>query len=141
MKYYVVFLIGLMLVHSSCSPERSDQFAQTTNDRAEDGGTLSLGMSDKTALEIIREYGGQDITSKLAVVGPNGEWPLSGLFWSLEQYNSVIEIATEDGHIVRIGYWSVADFSESKSRRSESRQSLKSLTFEKQSGRLTKQVL
>jgi hypothetical protein len=98
-------------------------------------------MSHQLALEIIRECGGQDITSKLAVVGPQDEWPLSGLFWSLEQYNSVLEIAAENGNVVRIGYWTVADFSESKSHRFESRKSLKSLTFEKQSKTLNLQVL
>jgi hypothetical protein len=98
-------------------------------------------MSHQSAVEIIRERGGQDITSKMAVVGPHGEWPLSGLFWDLEQYNSVLEIAAEDGKVVGIGYWTVADFSESKSHRLESRRSLKSLTFEKQAKTLKIEVL
>lgn len=75
MKYRVSFLIVLMLVHTNCSPERSDLSRQQTAHHTEDGATLSLGMTHESALEIIREYGGQDITSKLAVVGPNGEWP------------------------------------------------------------------
>jgi hypothetical protein len=141
MKYHVSFLIILMLVHPSCSPERSDQSRQQTARQAEGGPTLSLGMSHKAALEIIRECGGQDITSRLAVVGPHGEWPLSGLFWALEQYNSVLEIAAEDGKVVSIGHWTVADFSESKSHRVESRRSLKSLTFDKQARTLKTQVL
>lgn len=141
MKYHVSFLIVLMLVHPSCSPERSDQSRQETSREAEGGLTLSLGMSYKAAIEIIRECGGQDITSKMAVIGPQGEWPLSGLFWNLEQYTSVLEIASEDGKVVGIGYWTVADFSESKSHRLESRRSLKSLTFEKQARTLKTQVL
>ena len=92
MKYHVAFLIVLMLVHLSCSPQRSDQSRQQITQHAEDGGTLSLGMSHKAALELIRECGGQDITSNMAMVGPNGERPLNGLFWSLEHYNSVLEI-------------------------------------------------
>jgi|SRR4029453_13556309 hypothetical protein len=119
MKYHLSFLIVLMLVHPNCSPGRSGQSRQETAHQTEDGPTLSLGMSHQLALEIIRECGGQDITSKLAVVGPDGEWPLSGLFWNLEEYKSVLEIAAEDGKIVGIGYWTVADFSESKIHRLE----------------------
>jgi hypothetical protein len=140
MKYHVAFFI-LMLVHVSCSLERSDHSDQQRAHSAEEGSTLSLGMSHQAALEIIQECGGQDITSKLAVVGPQGEWPLSGVFWNLEQYNSVLEIVAEDEHLVLIGYWTAADFSESKSHRLESRRRLKSLTFEKQTRRLKMQIL
>ena len=141
MKHHVSFLIVLMLVHTSCSSDRSDQSRQQTVPQSANGSTLSLGMKHELALEIIRGCGGQDITSKLAVVGPNGEWPLSGLLWDLEQYNSVLEIAAENGNVVQIGYWTVADFSESKNHREESRRSLKSLTFEKQTRTLKTQVL
>lgn len=120
MKYRLSCLIVLLLVLSSCSPQG------TTNDAA-----ISLGMSHESALKIIRECGGQDITSQLQIVGPNGESPRSGLYWSLEQYNSVVEIAAENGNVVLIDYWTGADFSESKSHRAESRRSLKSLTFDK----------
>lgn len=140
MKYHLSFLIVLTFVHPNCSSERSDHSRQQTAHQTANGPTLSLGMSHELALEIIRECGGQDITSKMALVGPNGEWPLSGLFWNLEQYNSVLEIATKDGNVVEIGYWTVADFSESKSHRLESRNCLKSLTFEKQTGTLKTQV-
>ena len=119
MKYHGSFLIVLMLVHFSCSPKRLDQSRQQAANQTENGPTISLGMSHQLALEIIRECGGQDITSKLAVVGPHDEWPLSGLFWSLEQYNSVLEIAAKDGNVIGIGYWTVADFSESKNHRFE----------------------
>jgi hypothetical protein len=141
MKYHVSFLIVLMLAHTSCSPERSDQSRQQTAHQTANGQTLSLGMSHESALEIIRECGGQDITSNLAVVGPHGEWPLSGVFWSLEQYNSVLEIAAEDGKIVQIGYWTVADFSKNKKHRAKSETSLKSLTFDTQTKTLRTQRL
>jgi hypothetical protein len=137
MKYQFVFLIVLILAHPNCSSQRSDQFRQQT----EPGPTLSLGMSHESALEIIRECGGQDITSHQAVVGPGGEWPLSGIFWNLEQYNSVLEISVKDQHVVAIGYWTLADFSESKSHRVESRKSLKSLTCEKQAKTVKIQLL
>lgn len=140
-EHRVAFLFVLMLVHGACSPGESNQSNQQTTHRAEDGDTISLGMRHKAALEIIRECGGQDITSNMAVVGPNGEWPLSGLFWNLEEYNSVLEIAAEDGHVVLIRYWTVADFSESKIHRLESKLSLKSLTFEKRARKLKIQSL
>ena len=104
MKYRLSFLIVLLLVLSSCSPQK------TANDTI-----LSLGMSHESALKIIRECGGQDITLQLQIIGPNGESPRSGLYWALEQYNSVLELAAENGNVVLIDYWTVADFSRSKS--------------------------
>ena len=141
MKYQLSLLVILMLVHLSCSPERANQPRQLTAPQTEQGAMLSLGMRHELALEIIRECGGQDITSKLAVVGSNGEWPLSNLYWSLEAYDSVVEIDAENGNVVGIGYWRVADFSESKIRRIESTRDLKSLTFEKQTKTLSIRML
>lgn len=139
MKYQISVLIVLMLVHLSCSPEGLSRTSQQTTQQA--GPTLSLGMSHQAALEIIQECGGRDITGKLAVVGADGQWPLSGLFWDLEQYKSVLEIAADDGKVVEIGYWTIADFSESKIHREESRKSLRSLTFEKQNRTVKTQAL
>ena len=141
MKYQLLFLIILMLVHLSCSREHSDQSAKHVAPQAENGTTLSLGMSHQTALEIIRECGGQDITSRLAVVGPNNEWPLSDLYWNLEQYDAILKINAADGKLVEISYWTGADFSKNKTHREESRKSLKSLTFEKQSKTLRTEAL
>jgi hypothetical protein len=137
MKDHLPFLIVLMLALSSCS---SDRFRQQSVQSAKDR-TLILGMSHKEALEIVRECGGQDITSNMAVVGPHGEWPLTGLFWNFVQYDSVLEIAAKDGTVVGIGYWTGADFEESKSHRANSRKNLKSVTFEEQSRTLKIQVL
>lgn len=67
-------------------------------------------------------------------MGPNGERPPSGLYWTLKQYNSVLEIAAENGNVVLIDYWTAADFSVSKNHRAETRRSLKSLTFNRQTG-------
>ena len=141
MKYQLLFFIVLMLVHLSCSPKRADQPPQLPAAQTEQGATLSLGMRHELALEIIRECGGHDITSKLAVVGPNGEWPLSNLYWSLEDYNSVVEISAEDGNVVEIGYWRRADFFENKIRRLESRGNLKTLTFDKQTKTVSMRML
>ena len=140
MKYQLSFLIILALVHLGCSRERLDQ-SGTQPAQTESSTTLSLGMSHQTALEIIRECGGQDITSKLAVVGPNNEWPLSELYWGLEQYDAILKISAADGKLVEISYWTGADFSKNKTHREESRKSLKSLTLEKQSKTLRTEVL
>jgi hypothetical protein len=66
---------------------------------------------------------------------------LDGLFWDLDQYDSVLEIAVADGNVVGIGYWTLADFSESKSHQSKTKKNLKSLTFEKQTKTVKTQVL
>ena len=131
MKYLVAFLIVLMLINANCSRQLSDQ-SRRLNAQIEVEPNLSLGMSHESALEIIQDCGGQDITSRMAIQGPHGESPSSGLYWSLEQYDSVLEIAAVDGKVAGIGYWTAADFFESKIHRLESRRSLKSLKFEKQ---------
>ena len=141
MKYHVSFLIFLILVHPSCSPKRSDQPRQQTAQPTANELTLSLGMSHELALEIIRECGGKDVTAGQAMMGLNGERPLSGLFWSLEQYDSVLQIAAEDGKLVVINYWTGADYSTSKLHRVKSMRNLKSLTFEKQTRTVKTQLL
>ena len=142
MKNHVSILIVLMLVvHLNCSPKSPDQSLKQTPPQLENNPTLSLGMSHDSALRIIRDCGGQDITSELAVVRLNGEWPLSGLYWSLDQYDSVLQIAAENGNLVYLRYWTSADFSKSKDHRSKSGRSLKTLTFEKQTKTLKTQEL
>ena len=126
MKYHVSFLIVLMLVQLSCSTHSSPQ---QSAQQIDDGPTLSLGMSHEAALRIIQECGGLDVTSYQSVVGPNGEWPLHGIYWNLEQYNAVVAIGARDGNVVGIIYWTIADFDESKLHREKSKRDLKSLTF------------
>ena len=134
--HHASLLIFLLLIVSGCSSERSSQSAQQAKEP-----TLIVGMRHEAALQIIRECGGQDITSNMAVVGPRGEWPLTGLFWNFKQYDSVLEIGAKDGTVIGIGYWNGADFSESKSHQVLSRKSLKSVTFEKQANTLKTQPL
>ena len=78
MKYLVAFLIVLMLINANCSRQLSDQ-SRRLNAQIEVEPNLSLGMSHESALEIIRDCGGQDITSRMAIQGPHGESPSSGL--------------------------------------------------------------
>jgi hypothetical protein len=129
MKYEVLFLIFLMLVHTNCSPNQSGNQAAP---QTEDLPTIRLRMSHQSALEVIRQCGGQDITRNLAIQGPNGERPDDGLYWDLAQYNAVLEIGAKDGLVVGIGYWTSADFSKNKEHRADSRKSVELITFEKQ---------
>ena len=140
MKYLLAFLIVLMLINANCSRQLSDQ-SRRLSAQIEVEPNLSLGMSHELALEIIRDCGGQDITSRMAIQGPHGELPSSGRYWSLEQYDSVLAIAEVDGQVIEIGYWTAADFSESKIHRLAARKSLKSLQFEKQARTLKTQEL
>lgn len=134
MKYQALILLVLMLVHPNCSSQRSDQHRP-------DGPTLSLGMSGESAMEIIRECGGEDITSRLQLMSRDGGEVPDGLYWSFEQYNSVMAFGVEDGKVSVIEYWSFADFDESKDHRAKSMKRLKSLTFEKQSKTVKTQLL
>ena len=137
MKYQALFLLVLMLVHPNCSSQRPDQVGQQTAA----GPTLTLEMSHESALEIIRECGGEDITSRSALMRRDGKPVPDGLYWSLEQYNSVIGLGVDNGKVVAIDFWTFPDFSESKDHRSRSMKSLKSLTFEKQSKTVKTQLL
>lgn len=141
MKYLVAFLIVLMLIDANCSRQLSNQSSGLNVHQIETDPSLSLGMSHELALEIIRDCGGQDITSRMAIQGPQGESPSSNLYWSLKQYDSVLEIAAVDGKVSGIGYWTADDFSENKVHRLESRRSVKSLKFEKLSRTLKTQDL
>ena len=129
MKYEVLFLIFLLLVHTNCSPNQSSKQSAS---QTEDKPTIRLGMSHQSVLETIRACGGQDITHNLAIQGPKGERPDDGLYWDLAQYNAVLEIGAKDGLVSGIGFWTGADFSKRKEHRGESRKSVESVKFEKE---------
>lgn len=130
MKYQVL-LIVLMLVLAGCSHERSAESLKQPC-QTDEKPTIRLGMSHQSVLETIRECGGQDITRSMAIQGPDGERPEDGLYWDLAQYNAILEIVAKDGLVVRINYWTSADFSRSKNHREETRKIVESVTFEKQ---------
>lgn len=73
---------------------------------------IAVGQSHAEALATIEQHGGTDITPGLAIVGPNGEWPLHGFYWEFRDYDAVIELDARDGRIVALSFWTKDDFSE-----------------------------
>ena len=135
-----IFTLIFCIACSSATKRGNGPSDQSAKQTATDS-TISVGMSHERALEIIRECGGEDVTSAQAIMGPDGSRPLSGLFWNLGPYNAVLEIGEEHGNLTQIYYWTADEYSMSKLHRVESRKSLKSLTFEKQTRTVKTQEL
>jgi hypothetical protein len=88
---------------------------------------IAVGMSRDEAVSLIKKHGGTDITPRLEVVGPKGEWPLSGIFWSFKDYDAIITLAAKDGKVTHMTFWKKKDFDESKSHRATTEQSITAL--------------
>jgi hypothetical protein len=91
---------------------------------------ISVGMKRDEAVSLIQKYGGHDITPGLEIVGPNGEHPLHGYYWSFRDYDAIIELSPRDGKIERITYWTKKDFGESKMHRDKTEQSVTTLKLD-----------
>ena len=91
---------------------------------------ITVGMKRDDAVAIIQKHGGVDITPSLAVVGPKGEQPLRGLFWSFRDYDAIIELSPRDGKIERMTYWTKKDFGETKNHRAKTEQSITTLKLD-----------
>jgi hypothetical protein len=89
---------------------------------------LAVGMDKEQVIALIKQNSGKDITGGLAVVGPKGEWPLSGFVWSLEDYHVIIQISGK-AKIQALSYWRDKDFSQSKSHREKTEQRLSAITL------------
>ena len=88
---------------------------------------IAVGMSRDDVVATIKKHGGVDITPGLAVVGPNGEHPLRGYYWSFRDYDAIIELSPRDGKIERLTYWNKKDFGESKNHRANTEQRITTL--------------
>jgi hypothetical protein len=86
-------------------------------------------MSREKVLAIIKANGGEDITPGLAVVGPKGEHPLHGFYWSLKDYKTVIEVSGKE-KVTGLTYWTEKDFGESKSHRAKSAKEITSFQID-----------
>jgi hypothetical protein len=91
---------------------------------------IVVGMSREDTVALIKKHSGTDITPGLEVVGPNGEHPLTGIYWEFQDYDAIITLATKDGKISAMTFWSKKDFGESKSHRAKTEQSITALKID-----------
>jgi hypothetical protein len=91
---------------------------------------IAAGMNAADAKAQIRKAGGTDITGNQAIVGPKGEWPLKEIYWTFGDFDAVIELSQKGEKIASLCYWTKKDFSDSLTRREDSRQPAKSITLD-----------
>ena len=59
-----------------------------------------------------------DLTPELEVVGPNGEWPLKGIFWELKNFDLVFALhGDKEGNVLDVLYWTKEEFNQGKETR------------------------
>lgn len=90
---------------------------------------VAVGMPRDKALTVIKANSGKDITPGLAIVGPNGEHPLHGFVWELEDYGVVIEVSGKE-KVEGLTYWTLDDFAVSKDHRAKSAKRITGLTID-----------
>lgn len=91
---------------------------------------ITVGMTRDAAVANIKKHSGKDITPGLAVVGPNGEWPLTGIYWSFDDYDAIITLSAQNGKVSHMTYWRKKDFGESKDHRAKTEQSIRTLKLD-----------
>ena len=91
---------------------------------------LAVGMNRDEVVATIKKHSGTDITSNLAVVGPKGEHPLTGIYWAFGDYDAIITVTAKDGKVAAMTFWTKKDFDESKSHRSQTEQSITALKID-----------
>jgi hypothetical protein len=98
---------------------------------------IAVGMNYGRAVSMIKKHGGVDITPDQAVVGPNGEFPLTGIYWAFGKYDAIIALSRKDAKIGGISFWTKKDFNESKSHRVKSEQSIQALKLDTKTGKVS----
>ena len=92
--------------------------------------TISLGDTKASFESIVADYAGKDITPGLAIVGPNGEHPLHGIVWEFSDYGCVVSVTFDDNdQLTHLDFCTIADFTVSKSHRSESTFDITTIAF------------
>ena len=91
---------------------------------------LAVGMSRDDTVALIKMHSGTDITSGLEVVGPKGEYPLTGIYWEFQDYDTIITLTTKEGKVMAMTFWTKKDFGESKSHRAKTEQSITALKID-----------
>ena len=97
---------------------------------------VEVGMSRDEAISIIKMHGGNDITPGLAVVGPNGEHPLHGFYWSLDGYKAVVVVDGKE-KVEALTYWTAKEFGTSKAHRSKTAKRITAFTIDPKAGRIS----
>jgi hypothetical protein len=96
---------------------------------------VEVGMSRDKAISIIKMHGGKDITPGLAEVGPKGEHPLHGMYWSFDRYGAVVAIGGKE-KVDALTYWTAKDFGTSKDHRSKTAKKITAFTVDQKVGRI-----
>jgi len=97
---------------------------------SKDSVVIAVGMTRDDLLAAIKMCNGEDIGRGLAIVGPGGEWPVTGVFWSFDEYDTILAVATEDGKVSHLTYWTSRGFGTSKTHRVESERTSNALTLD-----------
>jgi len=91
---------------------------------------IAVGMNRDTAVALVQEHGGTDITSRLEVMGPKGEWLLTGIYWAFQGYDAIITLTAKNGKVTSMTFWAKKDFDESKLHRAKTEQSITALKID-----------
>lgn len=123
----VVIFLGVVYIASIGCDRKNGSIATS---RTPSINTLSLGDSEAAFESFAGQFGGEDITPGLEIVGPNNEHPLHGIVWEFADYECVLSVAfSDDGKLTHLSFCSISDFYVSKFPRMESTSDITALTF------------
>lgn len=92
--------------------------------------TIEVGAPIAATVATLGKMGAVDITGGIAIVGPKGEWPLKGIYWGVPGFDAVFELSGKKEKVVALCFWTMKDFSQSKSHREETRCRIKSAALD-----------
>jgi hypothetical protein len=91
---------------------------------------VAVGQSRDEVVGTIKKHGATDITPGMAIVGPKGEHPLTGIYWEFRDYDVIIELTAKNGKVVRMLFWTKKNFGKSRSHRAKTEQSISTLKLD-----------
>jgi hypothetical protein len=92
---------------------------------------IAVGMDYNNTISVIKKHGGSDITPRMEVMGPKGEWPVVGLYWAFSDYDAIISLSGgKDGKVTGISLWTRKDFGENKLHRAKTEQKIEALKID-----------
>src|ERR1700720_4271161 len=54
--------------------------------------SISVGMNRDEAVALVKKCNATDISPSLQIIGPKGEWPVTGTYWSFPDYDAVLAL-------------------------------------------------